>query len=81
MQAIGLVDRDEYARGAPGFAAIIVRHDTGFPGGGYFCDDELPAGLRRRRERSNDPRLSPAEKSYLLNQQSKVWDFYGEADS
>ena len=32
FEAIVAVDRDEYARGAPGFAAIIVRKDTGTPG-------------------------------------------------
>ena len=30
---IGELDEAEYSKGAPGFAAIIVRKDTGFPGG------------------------------------------------
>jgi len=74
--AIGAVDRPELARGAPGFAAIIVRKDTGFPGGGYFCDDELPPSLRRSRGRSTDPKLSSAEKDYIIKQQKKIWSFY-----
>jgi hypothetical protein len=75
-KAIGQIDRFECARGAPGFAAIIVRKDTGFPGGGYFCDDDLPAGLLRRRVRSTDPRLSTPERDYVLKQQQRIWAFY-----
>lgn len=74
--AIGEVDRAEQATGAPGFAPIIVRKDTGFPGGGYFCDDELPKALRRPRRRASDPRLSPAEVDYLRGQQRRTWAFY-----
>ena len=33
LDVISAVDRAEHSRGAPGFAAIIVRKDTGFPGG------------------------------------------------
>lgn len=73
---IGAVDRREYESGAPGFAAIVVRKDTGYPGGGYFCDDGLPRGLRRPQARSTDPRLTPAEKSHLRKQQETVWDYY-----
>jgi hypothetical protein len=76
-QAIGDVDRAELARGAPGFAAIIVRKDTGFPGGGYFCDDDLPSTLRRPRSRAVDPRLSAKELAHLKEQQRKIWVFYG----
>src|SRR5574340_1530004 len=47
FEAIVEVGKAESAKGAPGFAAIIVRRDTGFPGGGFFCDDDLPASLRR----------------------------------
>lgn len=74
--AIGDVDRAEQAMGAPGFAPIIVRKDTGFPGGGYFCDDELPEVLRRPRRRASDPRLSPAEADYLRDQQRRTWAHY-----
>ena len=74
---IGRVDSAEYASGAPGFAALIVRKDTGFPGGGYFCDDQLPPKLVRDSSRSADPRLSPAEKRHVLRQQKVVWDYYG----
>ena len=76
-KAIGEVDRLEYERGAPGFAAIIVRKDTGFPGGGYFCDDALPARLRRPRARGSDPHLSAEEISHLRKAQKAIWDFYG----
>jgi len=77
--AIGAIDGPELAHGAPGFAAIIVRKDTRFPGGGYFCDDDLPPALRRPKERRTDPRLSSAEKDYILKQQRKIWSFYGKA--
>jgi hypothetical protein len=79
IEAIGEIDHQEYEQGAPGFAAIIVRRDTGFPGGGYFCDDELPATLRRSSRGRNDPRLSPAEKDYVLGQQKKIWGHYAKA--
>ena len=75
---IGVVDRLEAARGAPGFAAIIVRKDTGFPRGGYFCDEDLPAKLRNPKEKSTDPRLTDAQKAYVLRKQKEVWDFYAE---
>ncbi len=76
FEAIVAVDRDEYARGAPGFAAIIVRKDTGFPGGGFFCDDDLPPSLRRPFERASDPKLSAAEMNYVKEAQKKIWDYY-----
>jgi hypothetical protein len=76
IQAIGEIDLREYEQGAPGFAAIIVRRDTGFPGGGYFCDDDLPAGLRRKGRSRTDARLSPAEKDYVLGQQKRIWAHY-----
>ena len=61
FDAIVEVDKAEYAKGAPGFAAIIVRKDTGFPGGGFFCDDGLPPELKRPFSRADDPKLSAAE--------------------
>ena len=76
FEAISAVDRDEYLRGAPGFAAIIVRKDTGLPGGGFFCDDGLPPSLRRPYSRANDPRLSAAEMNYVKEEQKKIWDYY-----
>lgn len=79
FEVIAAVDRAEYARGAPGFAAIIVRKDTGFPGGGFFCDDDLPAQLRRPYERASDPRLSAAEMNYVKEAQRRIWDYYGGA--
>jgi hypothetical protein len=77
-RAIAAVDVREYELGAPGFAAIIVRKDTGFPGGGYFCDQDLPRRLRRPSERSGDPRLSPAEQEHVLKQQGRIWAHYGK---
>jgi hypothetical protein len=76
FDAIVEVDKAEYARGAPGFAAIIVRKDTGFPGGGFFCDDELPPSLRRPFARASDPKLSAAEMNYVKEAQRKIWDYY-----
>jgi hypothetical protein len=79
--AIGEVDRLEYARNAPGFAAIVVRKDTGFPGGGFFCDDDLPPSLRRPRTRGSDPRLSAKEINYIRKARRKIWAFYGHPNS
>jgi len=76
FDAIVEVDRAESARGAPGFAAIIVRKDTGFPGGGFFCDDGLPLSLRRPFTRANDPKLSASEMNYVKEAQKKIWDYY-----
>ena len=76
-QTIGEIDRAECEKGRPGFAAIVVRKDTGFPGGGYFCDDELPPVLQRPRGRASDPRLSSAEMRHLRRQQRRIWDYYG----
>ncbi len=76
FEAIASVDREEYSRGAPGFAAIIVRKDTGYPGGGFFCDDDLPASLRRPFSMASDPRLSAAEMNYVKEAQKRIWDYY-----
>jgi len=76
FEAIAAVDKAEYARGAPGFAAIIVRKDTGFPGGGFFCDDDLPPQLRRPFSRASDPKLSAAEMNYVKEAQKRVWSYY-----
>lgn len=76
FDAIVEVDRAEYAKGAPGFAAIIVRKDTGFPGGGFFCDDTLPPSLRRPFSRANNPKLSASEMNYVKEAQRKIWDYY-----
>jgi hypothetical protein len=76
FDAIVEVDKAESARGAPGFAAIIVRKDTGFPGGGFFCDDGLPPSLRRPFSRANDPKLSASEMNYVKEAQKKIWDYY-----
>lgn len=73
---ISEVDRAEYEMGAPGFAAIIVRKDTRYPGGGYFCDSELPVALRRAASRGTDPKLSAAEKEHVREQQERIWKYY-----
>lgn len=76
---IGAVDEAEYARGAPGFAAIVVRKDTSLPGGGYFCDISLSPRLRRSRGRATDPRLSSEEKAHILAQRKRIWQYYGSS--
>jgi len=81
FEAIAAVDRAEYSRGAPGFAAIIVRKDTGFPGGGFFCDDDLPPVLRRPFARASDPKLSAAEMNYVKDAQKKIWAYYSNDPS
>ena len=77
FEAIVEVDRAEHAKGAPGFAAIIVRKDTGYPGGGFFCGDDLPPEVRRPYSRAADPKLSAAELNYVKEAQRKVWGYYG----
>ena len=73
---IGEIDRGEARRGAPGFAAIVVRKDTGYPGGGFFAWDGVPSGLRRPKREGSDPRLSDAEKEYVRRLQEEVWSYY-----
>ncbi|HZW84968.1 MAG TPA: hypothetical protein VFE91_03570 [Nitrososphaerales archaeon] len=77
LDAIVEVDKAEYARGAPGFAAIIVRKDTGYPGGGFFCGDDVPVEVRRPFSKASYPKLSAAEMNYIKAAQRKVWDYYG----
>jgi hypothetical protein len=79
FDAIVEVDKAEYEKGAPGFAAIIVRKDTGYPGGGFFCGDDLPPSVRRPFSRASDPTLSASEMNYAKEAQKKVWDYYGDA--
>jgi hypothetical protein len=76
---ISAVDLQEHAIKAPGFAAIVVRKDTGYPGGGYFCDSTLPSRLRRPKSRSGDPRLSPTERSHIRRKQEEIWSYYSRA--
>ena len=77
--AIGEVDRLEREEGRLGFAAIVVRKDTGFPGGGYFCDDTLPSRLRRPRSLASDPRLSRPERRHIRRLQHEIWAFYSQS--
>lgn len=76
VHAIGEIDRYENRRGGPGFGAIVVRKDTGYPGGGYFCYDDLPIGLKRPKSQRANPRLSDAEKEHIKNNQKVIWDHY-----
>jgi hypothetical protein len=73
---VGEVDRREARRGAPGFAAIVVRKDTGYPGGGFFCWDGVPPALRRAKREGPNPKLSDAEKRYVRELQEAVWSYY-----
>lgn len=73
---VGEVDRGEALRGAPGFAAIVVRKDTGYPGGGFFCWNGIPPALRRARREGSNPRLSDAEKRYVKKLQEETWSYY-----
>ena len=73
---LGDIDRKETREGAPGFAAIVVRKDTGYPGGGFFCWDDVPAELRRPADKCQDPKLSQAEKAYVRKLQQKIWEYY-----
>jgi len=81
VAAISEVDKSEYAKGSPGFAALVVRKDTGYPGGGFFCWEDIPSELRRSPERCQDPKLSEAEKRYIRSQQEKIWSYYASEDS
>jgi hypothetical protein len=73
---IGEIDRHEAQRKAPGFAAIVVRKDTGYPGGGFFCWDGIPPALRRAKREGLDPKMSDAEKKYVRKLQEEIWGFY-----
>lgn len=73
---IGEIDKREEDAKAPGFGAIVVRKDTGFPGGGFFCYDELPVDVRRETNSRRNPRLSKAEKEYVMKERQRIWDFY-----
>jgi hypothetical protein len=73
---IGEIDRHEAQSGAPGFAAIVVLKDTGFPGGGFFTWEGMPPGLRRPRSEGSNPRLSDAERRYVMNLQEEIWSYY-----
>lgn len=75
-KAISEVDLAEQNEGAPGFAAIVVRKDTGMPGGGFFVGPGLPAGIARSRLRSTDPKLTTREANYVRRQQEAIWEFY-----
>ena len=73
---IGEIDRHEEQKGAPGFAAIVIRKDTGHPGGGFFTWEGLPPGLRRPKSEGSNPRLSDAERRYVRGLQEEIWSYY-----
>jgi hypothetical protein len=75
-EILGHVDQAEGRLGLPGFAAIVVRKDTRYPGGGYFCDDSLPFALRRPDDRRTDPKLSGKEVKHVRAQQERIWLAY-----
>lgn len=76
---IGELDLREARRGAPGFAAIVVRKDTGYPGGGFFCWDGVPSALRRPKREGSNPKLSDAEKRYVRKLREEIWSYYPRA--
>lgn len=78
---LGEVDREQSKMGAPGFAAMVVRKDTGYPGGGFFCWDDVPAELRRPLGKCQDPKLSYAEKAYVRKLQQEIWEYYASRTS
>jgi hypothetical protein len=75
--ALAEIDRHEYAVGAPGFAAIVVRKDTGYPGGGFFTWEGLPNGLRRLHSQAQAPILTEPERRYVDEEREKIWAYYG----
>lgn len=76
VAALSEIDRDEARKGGPGFAALVVRKDTGFPGGGFFCWKDVPPEIRRSDAGSQNPRLSEKEKEYVRGQQEAIWNHY-----
>ena len=75
--ALGEIDRQEYREGAPGFACLVVRKDTGYPGGGFFCWDGVPPELRRPSGKGQDSTLTDAERAYVDRERERVWAYYG----
>ena len=66
----------EYEKGAPGFAAIVVRKDTGYPGGGFFCWEDIPTELRRPKGEGRNYSLSEEERRYVDREREKIWNYY-----
>jgi hypothetical protein len=63
--ALDEIDRAERAAAAPGFAAIVVRKDTGYPGHGFFA-----------RGRKGGSRLTTDEKDYADREKERIWSYY-----
>ena len=61
--ALDEIDGAERAAGAPGFAAIVVRKDTGYPGRGFFAGD-------------GGSRLTPSEKELADKERERIWSYY-----
>lgn len=69
--ALDEIDSAERAAGAPGFAALVVRKDTGYPGHGFFAG-------RRKESGGGDggSRLTLEEKDYANREKEKIWGYY-----
>ena len=65
------IDRAERAGGAPGFAAIVVRKDTGYPGRGFFAGEG-----KGSNGGDGGSRLTPAEKEYADKERERIWSYY-----
>ena len=81
VSALSEIDRDEERHGGPGFAALVVRKDTGFPGGGFFSWKDIPADIRRNESDSQSPKLSEKEKAYVRARQEEIWTHYQKHNS
>ena len=71
VEALDEIDRAERAAGAPGFAALVVRKDTGYPGQGFFAGKGKGSGGG-----DGGSRLTPADKEYADRQRERVWSYY-----
>lgn len=76
VSALSALDERERGEGAPGFAAIVVRKDTGFPGGGFFCWKDVPPSLRRPEGEAANPKLTRREREYVKGLQEEIWSYY-----
>jgi len=73
--ALAEIDRAERAIGAPGFAALVVRKDTGYPGGGFFAVTRQK-GATSWSAGGREPRLTDAEKAYAARERERAWAYY-----
>jgi hypothetical protein len=73
--ALTEIDREERAAGAPGFAALVVRKDSGYPGGGFF-EGVRRKGATRRGAGGRRKGLTDAEMAYADKERERVWSYY-----